>query len=125
MNAPLDQWQIIVVRTGQRLATRAAMASTWLARMQGLLGRQSLEVGQALILPRCTSIHTWGMRCAMDAVFVDRRWRVVALQPALAPWRMVGPLRRAWGVVEAGAGTVQRLGLERGDSLLVVAEGAA
>ena len=114
--------QVFVLRTRHPIATRATIARSFLERMVGLLGRQGLQEGEALIFPGCRSIHMWGMRFAIDAIFVDRAWRVVVLRPRLAPWRLVLPVPGAWGVVEAPAGSVERTGLVVGDTLQLVEE---
>ena len=93
------------------------MARTLMARVKGLLGRRSLGAQEALILPRCRSIHTFGMRFAIDAVFVDRAWRVVAMRSRLVPGRLIFPVVGAWGVIELADGTVGRAGLIVGDQL--------
>ena len=114
------QWSIRIARTGRLLAARAAMARTLMARMKGLLGHRSLGAQEALILPQCHSIHTLGMRFAIDAVFVDRAWRVVAMRPHLRPGRLLWPVFNAWGVVELADGTLDRAGLLVGDQLRLV-----
>ena len=86
--------------------------------MVGLLGHAHLAEGEALIFPRCNSIHTVGMRFPIDVIVVDRKWRVVALRECLAPGQLMLPVRRAWGIVEAAAGTSNRCGLLVGDTLL-------
>ena len=113
-------FRITVARTQHSLATRASFASTFRQRLTGFLGRSRIDDGEALIFTNCGSIHTVGMRCAIDAVFVDRSWRVVGVRPHLAPGRVVLPVRKAWGVVEVGDGTLQRIGLVVGDDLSVV-----
>ena len=61
------------------------------------------------------------MQFAIDAVFVDRRWQVVAFKPNLVPWRLVWPVWKAWGVVELAAGSLQpRVDVVVGDQLQVV-----
>ena len=114
------QWSIRVARTGRLLAARAAMARTLMARVKGLLGRRSLGAQEALILPQCHSIHTLGMRFVIDAVFVDRAWRVVAMRPHLRPGRILFPVVGAWGVIECAEGTLDRAGLGIGDQLELV-----
>ena len=111
--------RLVLERPGQRLvlASRVERADTLLRRMVGLLGRSSLADGEALILPRCRAIHTCGMRFAIDVVFVDVDWRVAALKPQVPPWRIVGSVREAWGVLEMAAGTIARFGLVKGDRL--------
>ena len=108
---------LVVARTGQPLASRVITARTWSARVKGLLGRPALPAGEAMWFPGCRSIHTCGMRFAIDAVFVDRQWRVVAVRERLAPWRLVLPVWGAWGVVELAEGTLARGGFGVGDEL--------
>ena len=43
--------------------------SSWLARVCGLLGPP--ERGRAVLIERCRSIHTFGMRFAIDVALVD------------------------------------------------------
>ena len=111
--------RLLVTRTHIALASKAITASTVFARMMGLLNRQGLEDGEALILPRCQSIHTIGMRFPIDVAFVDREWRVVGLFAPLVPWRMVGPVWNAWSAVELPAGSLRRAGVVVGDRLQV------
>jgi uncharacterized membrane protein (UPF0127 family) len=59
------------------------------------------------------------MRFAIDAVFVDRRLRVVRVRAGLRPWRVVPLVLRAHSVLELPDGTVAGLGLERGEQLSI------
>lgn len=115
----LGPWCVQVASTRQAVAERATIAQTWPARLVGLLGCDTLPEGEALFFPSCSSIHTWGMRFAIDAIFVDRRWRVVSLRAGVRPWRVVWPVWGAWGVVEVAAGTLGRIGLKVGDQLRI------
>ena len=49
--------------------------SSWLARVCGLLGPP--ERGRAVLIERCRSIHTFGMRFAIDVALVDEGGRVL------------------------------------------------
>ncbi|MBI4322862.1 MAG: DUF192 domain-containing protein [Candidatus Omnitrophica bacterium] len=99
------------------VAQRAQAARGLLARMVGLLGRDALPAGEAMVFPWCNSIHTVGMRFPIDAIFVDQQWQVVSWRSGVRPWRVVWPVRGAWGVVEMAQGTLDRLGLKVGDQL--------
>ena len=112
-----SSWTIQVERTNAPLASKATMAVTTLSRAKGLLGRDGLPEGEALVFPGCHSIHTIGMRFPIDAIFVDRLRRVVALRPWLGPGRLVFPVWSAWGVVEMAPGTLERVPLQLGDQL--------
>ena len=110
---------IVVERTQHVLADRVRVARSWWDRMVGLLNRTSLPLGEALILPGCQSIHTVGMKFAIDVIFVTRQWRVVAIQAALPPGRFLAPVWNAWSVIEMASGTLERVELRIGDQLRV------
>ena len=88
-------------------------------RVRGLLGRSGLAAGTGLWIVPCHSIHMWFMRFAIDAVFLARDGRVVALRPGLQPGQVVWPVRGAHSVVELPAGTLADAGLAVGDRLAV------
>jgi uncharacterized membrane protein (UPF0127 family) len=74
-----------------------------------LLGLAFLDAGDnALLIPRCRSVHTFGMRFRLDLVFVDRDWRVVRLVRNVGPQRFVS-CRDAAAVIEVRAGAGDRL----------------
>jgi uncharacterized protein len=75
-------------------------------RLIGLIGRRSLPPGVVLEIPRCRSVHTFGMRFALDLVWLDRERRVVRVDHAVPPWR-VRSCRRASSVLEMRSGDAQ------------------
>jgi len=84
-------------------------------RMRGLLGRDGLE--GALLLRRCRSVHTLGMRFAIDVAFLDRDGRVIGVVAPMRRWR-IGRMRLgARQVLEAEAGAFERWALVAGDVL--------
>ena len=68
-------------------------------RLTGLTGRRSWPRGVALEIPRCRSVHTFGMRFALDLVWLDSDRRVVRVDRAVPPWR-VRSCRAARSVLE-------------------------
>lgn len=68
-------------------------------RLIGLVGRPSLPAGAALEIPRCRSVHTLGMRFALDLVWLDGARQVVRVDRAVPPWR-VRWCRQARSVLE-------------------------
>lgn len=73
-----------------------------LARARGLLGRRGLPARHGLWL-RTRSVHTVGMRFALDLVWIDREGAVVRVDRDVAPGR-IRSCAAARGVVELGAG---------------------
>jgi uncharacterized membrane protein (UPF0127 family) len=74
-------------------------ARDWLARLLGLAGLQTLPPAVGLLLPGTRSVHTCGMRFALDLVWLDGEGHVVRVDRDVRPWR-VRSCRGAWAVVE-------------------------
>lgn len=79
------------------------VACGWRSRLLGLSWLELDEAGPGLLIPRCASVHTFGMRFALDLVFLDAEWRPLALRRAAPPRRIVGH-RGAAAVLELPAG---------------------
>ncbi|HEX8065004.1 MAG TPA: DUF192 domain-containing protein [Thermoleophilaceae bacterium] len=71
------------------------------ARLLGLalLRPGSLPPGHGLLIPRCSSVHTFGMRFAVDVLFLDRRGSVIRSERGVPPGRVL-ICRGAAAVVE-------------------------
>jgi uncharacterized membrane protein (UPF0127 family) len=87
------------------------VATSRRARGRGLLGRDG--IAGALWLPGVRSVHTVGMRFALDVAWLGRDGRVLRVR-ALPPARVSRWVPRAAGVLEAEAGAFARWGLEVG-----------
>ncbi len=111
------RYRLLNVTRGTVIATEVRVAHSLWARSKGLLGRERLRDGEGLVIPRCRSLHTWGMRFSIDVLFVDRAWKIVMATSHVRPWRIVGPVWRAWGVVETASGNLERSPLAVGDQL--------
>lgn len=81
--------------------------------------RRRLELDGGMWIEPCNGIHMFFMRFAIDAVFVDRKMRVVRVYPQLRPWRVVPLVWGARSVFELAGGRLDlvRVGLSRGDQL--------
>jgi uncharacterized membrane protein (UPF0127 family) len=100
------------------------IATGFIARGVGLLGKKSLPTGHALWihgspLMGCSSIHTHFMRFAIDVVFVDKNLIVKSVHQDLRPWRMTAPISGAASVFEMPSGTLKVNRVEVGDQLYV------
>ena len=114
--------RLLKVGDGAVIAEPLEEARSFFARGLGLMGRASLPQGRGLLIHGCNGIHMMFMRFAIDAVFVDKRGRVLKVYESLRPWfSMVPYVHRADKVAELPAGTVARLGIRPGDQLIVAA----
>jgi uncharacterized membrane protein (UPF0127 family) len=74
--------------------------SRW-RRLKGLaLARR--PPGHALLIPRCRSVHTFGMRFPLDILFLDEHGRVLRAELAVGPNRVLSH-RHARAVLELPA----------------------
>ena len=101
---------------GTTLATEAVVADTGRARRVGLLKHDHLAPGQGLWIVPCEGIHTFGMKFPIDAVYLDRRKRVVKVRPAMAPGR-ISLCLWAHSVLELPAGTAASTETQKDDRL--------
>jgi uncharacterized membrane protein (UPF0127 family) len=110
-------WTVVNQR-GETLATTVECAFDSASRRTGLLGRDRLGDGHAVILAPCRAIHTCFMRFPIDVVHVDRGGRVLRVRAALRPWRADACLR-GWAVIELPACGASRVATAPGDVLEV------
>ncbi|HEX7951361.1 MAG TPA: DUF192 domain-containing protein [Candidatus Limnocylindrales bacterium] len=102
------------------LASDVEMATSFMGRFMGLMGRPLLLPGQGLWLLG-NGVHMFFMRFAIDAVFLGKRGAdgsrpIVGLHAGLSPWTGLVPLvRGAEGVLELPAGSIHASGSELGD----------
>lgn len=99
------------------LADKVVEARAFGARLLGLMGKADLPIGHGLHIVPCNSIHTFFMRIAIDALFLDREGKVVKLFSALTPWRMTSVYFSAHSVLELPAGVAAASGTVEGDRL--------
>lgn len=69
------------------------------SRLLGLAGLPLERAGAGLLIPHCRSVHTFGMRFALDVVFLDDAGEVVAVHRRVGPVRIVSE-RRAIAALE-------------------------
>lgn len=99
---------------GDSRPCRVVAARGFVGRAAGLLALPPLKPGEALLISPCGSVHSFGMRYAIDVVFCDREGRVLRVARALQPRRLcVGGWRARW-VLELLAGEAARLGIRSG-----------
>ena len=109
--------QVFNTTRKQKIATSARVAKSILSRLCGLLLSPPLTAGEGLYLVPCNSIHMFGMRFAIDVIFVDRNGVVVGLVKEIRPWMMSKLYWRAHGCLELPPGTIDATGTASGDQL--------
>ena len=112
-------FQLLNERTGLAIATSLEPAFDSATRKRGLLGRDSLPPGHALIIAPSNMVHTFFMRFAIDILIATRDGRIVKARPDVPARRIVGALR-GFAVIEMAAGELARSQTVAGDRIRVV-----
>jgi hypothetical protein len=99
------------------LATNLTLADTHWSRFRGLMATsvQNFRQGSGLWIVPCHGVHTFGMRFAIDVVYLNAKQEVVYLQQDLKPWRMAPIRLAAASVVELPSGTIEQTHTGVGD----------
>jgi uncharacterized membrane protein (UPF0127 family) len=78
------------------------VATGFRARLLGLAGLERAEAGAGLLIPRCSSVHTFGMRFALDLHFLGESGEVVRVLRGICA-RRIANCRGASAVLEVPA----------------------
>lgn len=98
------------------IATNAEVANNFILRLKGLLGTSRLPSGEALVIRPCNSIHTVGMKYAIDVLFLDKRDIIVKIINVMPAGRFSLCSGSSY-VVELPAGTIESSGTVVGDKI--------
>ena len=104
---------------GTPLAERLRIARSMWTRTRGLLGTRELPVGEGLLIEPCNCIHSFWMRYAFDALFLNRQGEIVYTISRMKPFRASRPVFSAHSVLELPAGTIDATATSQGDRVRV------
>jgi uncharacterized membrane protein (UPF0127 family) len=65
------------------------VAEDFRTRLRGLAWRDREDAGPGLLIPRCASVHTFGMRFELDVYFLDRDGKVLEVRRRVPPNRVL------------------------------------
>lgn len=108
-------------RDAVMVCARCQVADTMWTRGKGLLGRKSLADDEGILLVPGNSIHMFGMKFAIDVIFLTKDNIVTDIAPSIGPGQMHVAKEGAgkpYAALEVAAGTAARLGVCVGDQLL-------
>lgn len=107
--------KIINLTRNTILADTAKMADTFSTRLIGLLNRNSLANGEALILVPSNSIHSFFMRFTIDVIFLDKSGRVIKTLPSFRPFRISPVYFNSHSVIELPENSLKSSQTQPGD----------
>ncbi|MDP8213453.1 MAG: DUF192 domain-containing protein [Candidatus Zapsychrus exili] len=109
--------QIINITNNTTIATDVVVADTFKTRAIGLLNREGINDGEALVITRCQSIHMFFMKFAIDVIFADKNNRVVGLVKTIKPFCLSPLFFKANYAVELSSGTILATNTSIGDQI--------
>ncbi|HTM50241.1 MAG TPA: DUF192 domain-containing protein [Bryobacteraceae bacterium] len=101
---------------GTVLADAAEIADTSAKRRTGLLKHTGLAPGEGLWIAPCEAVHSFGMKFAIDVVYLDRKKKVRKVRRKMVPRRLSACLT-AHSVLELPVGVIETSGTQPGDQL--------
>jgi uncharacterized protein len=108
---------------GREVARSVHMACSFTSRWSGRFRRVPGGEHERVLLVPCRSVHTIGMRFAIDVVFLSRQMKIVGLAAAIPPWRFkLAPSGTRW-ILQLAAGQIAAAGLTVGTHVLVDSSG--
>ncbi len=90
MTATVHPYRFRRLPTAEVASRRVPVAVTLPSRLLGLSLLSPGRAGEGLLIPRCRSVHTFGMRFAIDVVFLDREREPIAVRRRVPRNRFVG-----------------------------------
>lgn len=106
----MNRYRLFHIPSGRSIAI-VARADTWLAKGWGVLGRRGLPAGEGLWLPGVASVHTVGVRFALDLLFLSSELKTLNVIQNVPPGRLMVRMPGAAHTLELGVGTLATLGL--------------
>ena len=115
--------KIIQLRNSTRdnvVCPRCQLADNLWTRGKGLLGRKALDQNEGILLVPGSSIHMFGMKFAIDVIYLTKDDVVTDFIADIAPGKMhvaAAGAGKPYSALEVAAGTIARVGVQVGDQL--------
>jgi uncharacterized membrane protein (UPF0127 family) len=103
------------------VATRAAVADSYITRLVGLLGKTKrwAQPGNGLWIVPTRGVHTIGMMFPIDLIFLSKDKQVVHIEEYLRPFRISKVFLKAVSVLELPPDAINRSQTRVGDLLKI------
>lgn len=109
--------KIINAKNSKIIAENVKIADNFFSRTKGLLGRNSMDKGEALHIIPCDSIHSYFMKFEFDAIFINKKNQVVHLIEKMPAWHFSKICFSARSIIELPAGVIKETETCIGDLL--------
>ncbi|MBI3534701.1 MAG: DUF192 domain-containing protein [Deltaproteobacteria bacterium] len=113
------------LKNQQVMSDKCYVAEFFFDRLKGLMGKTVLMEGEAMLFPRCQSVHMWFMKMSLDIIFLKQgkekeTHEVTSIFVQVKPWKLLPLLDvKASEVLELQAGITKKLNIQVGDKLCI------
>jgi uncharacterized membrane protein (UPF0127 family) len=111
-------FELVDASSGHVLVPGLEVAVDSATRKKGLLGRDGLAPGAALLIAPTNAVHTFFMRFPIDIVFAARDGTILKVRRTVPAWRMAAAWR-GYAVIELMAAGAEFCHLTVGRRVLV------
>jgi len=99
--------QVLDKATQEVLFSKGEIADSFFKRLTGLLNKKNIDKHYALFFSKTNSVHTIGMKFAIDVIYTDEDNVILEIVESLKPYRMSFH-RKASHLIEVEAGSAKR-----------------
>ncbi len=97
---------ILVDSQGKEIISNIECAKSLFARGFGLIGRKNLSADRGFWIEPCNGVHTFGMRFALDVIYLKADGEVLRLFEWVQPNRLCPLVKGTRAVLELPAGAI-------------------
>jgi uncharacterized membrane protein (UPF0127 family) len=107
----------VVRKNNETVIDEVELADSFIRRFCGLMYRKTMAKNHGLLLNPCNQIHTFGMKFAIDALFLSKDYVIIKIEESIKPGKVCKTVNGAHFVLELCGGVAKEAGLSVGDKL--------
>jgi uncharacterized membrane protein (UPF0127 family) len=106
-----------IKENNMKIVENVIVADCFFKRLRGLMFTKELPPESAMLIHPCSSIHTFFMNYTIDVLYLDKNYKILAIDEEMKPGR-IGKIRNnAVAVVELSKGKVKEKDIKVGQAV--------
>lgn len=108
----------LITKENEVVLENVVIADRFFSRLKGLMGKNTMEDDEGLLIRPCNSIHTFFMKFNLDIAFIDKNFMVLEIYRDLAPNKLSKIYKKSKFVIESKTGSLNKL--KKGEQIQIV-----
>jgi uncharacterized membrane protein (UPF0127 family) len=108
-----------ILKDDKVLCDEVKVADRFITRLIGLLRTAGLDENQGLLLKKCNQVHTYGMKFAIDAIFLSKDGAILHIEKEMVPGKVSPHIKNGYWVLELMSGSSAKYQLEIDQRLVI------